>query len=159
MNHSKSLTVWCQVGLCLAFTMLGGCNFPEPPQPTNTMPEDYATKHMPTGWWNNQEIVEEGRNLYLGRTKSNVNCAKCHGKTGIPVITSARNFRDTDNMKKYSDSHLFWRISEGVPYSTMGTFKDKLSEDEIWKLIVFVSTLGMDGFQYDPEIKDWVPTG
>ena len=83
----------------------------------------------------------------------------CHGKTGKPTMTSAPDFRNTDSMKKYSDSHMLWRISEGVPYSTMGPFKEKLSEDEIWKLIVFVSTLGMDGFQYDPEIKDWVPTG
>ncbi|MDH5775118.1 MAG: hypothetical protein OEZ57_09425, partial [Nitrospirota bacterium] len=60
--------------------------------------------------------------------------------------------------KKYSDSHLFWRISEGVPYSTMGAFKGNLSEDEIWKVIVFVSTLGMDGLQYDPGTQGWVPT-
>ncbi|MDH5427204.1 MAG: c-type cytochrome [Nitrospirota bacterium] len=113
---------------------------------------------MPKGWWTNQKIVEEGRNLYLGRTQSSVNCAKCHGKTGKPVMTGARDLRNTDTMKNYSDSHMFWRISEGVPYSTMGAFKGNLSEDEIWKVIVFVSTLGMDGLQYDPGTQGWVPT-
>ncbi|MEX0828859.1 MAG: hypothetical protein WD032_01305 [Nitrospirales bacterium] len=53
-------------------------------------------------------------------------------------------------MKSFSDSHLFWKISEGIPYSTMGAFEDKLSDDDIWKVIVFVSTLGMDGLQYAP---------
>jgi mono/diheme cytochrome c family protein len=139
--------------------MLVACDLPDPPQPNNTIPDTYATKHMPKGWWSNQEIIEEGRDLYLGRTKSSVNCAKCHGKIGKPGMTSARDLRNTDTMKKYSDSHLFWRISEGVPYSTMGAFKDKLSEDEIWKVIVFVSTLGMDGLQYDPGTKTWVPDG
>ena len=157
MNHLKFSRVWLRMGLCLALSMFGACNFPEPPQSTKAMPEEYATKHMPKGWWTNQEIIEEGRNLYLGRTKSNVNCAKCHGKTGKPTKSGARNFRDTDTMKKFSDSHLFWRISEGVPYSTMEAFKGNLSEEEIWKVIVFVSTLGMDGLQYDPGTKTWVP--
>jgi mono/diheme cytochrome c family protein len=123
------------------------------------MPSEYASKNMPEGWWTDQTILKEGRQLYLGTIKPDVNCAKCHGKTGKPTKSGARNFRDTENMKKYSDSHIFWRISEGVPYSTMGPFKDKLTEDEIWKVIVFVSTLGMDGLQYDPDTKGWVPAG
>jgi len=160
MNHSKFSRVWLKIGLCLALIiMFGACNFPEPPQSTMAMPKEYITKHMPQGWWNKQEIIEEGRNLYLGDAKSNVNCAKCHGKTGKPVMTSARDFRDSESMQKYSDSHMFWRIAEGVPYSTMGAFKNSLSEEEIWKVIAFVSTLGMDGLQYDPETKGWVPSG
>ena len=112
---------------------------------------------MPKGWWSDQATIEEGRTLYLGRAKSNVNCAKCHGKTGKPTMTKAPDFRNTENMKKYSDSHMFWRISEGVPYTAMRAFKDKLSEDEIWKVIVFVSTFGLNGLQYDPGTKGWVP--
>jgi hypothetical protein len=41
----------------------------------------------------------------------------------------------------------------------MGGFKANLSEDEIWKVIVFVSTFGLDGLQYDPDTRDWVPAG
>ena len=159
MNKSELLMVLWRAGLFLTLVLVGACNLPEPPQSTNTIPSEYAKKHMPEGWWNDQAIIEEGRNLYLGRVKSNVNCAKCHGKTGKPTTTGARDFRNTDNMKKYSDSHMFWRIAEGMPYSAMGAFKDKLAEDEIWKVIVFVSTFGLDGLQYDPANKDWVPTG
>ena len=159
MSNSNFSQVSWRAGLCLTLVMLGACNLPEPPQSNNSMPTEYATKHMPEGWWSDQAIIEEGRTLYLGRAKSNVNCAKCHGKTGKPTTTGARDFRNTDNMKKYSDSHMFWRIAEGVPFSAMGAFKGHLSEDEIWKVIVFVSTLGMDGLQYDPDTKDWVPTG
>ena len=157
MSNCTFSQIWWRVGLGLASCMLVACNFPDPPQSNNSIPDTYATKHMPKGWWSNQEIIEEGRNLYLGRTKTNVNCATCHGKTGKPTKSGARNLRDTDNMKKFSDSHLFWRISEGVPYSTMGAFKGNLSEEEIWKIIVFVSTLGMNGLQYDPGAKTWVP--
>ena len=62
-------------------------------------------------------------------------------------------------MKENSDSYLMWRIAEGVPYSAMGAFKDKLSQEEIWKVIAFVTSLGMDGMQYDPETKSWVSSG
>ena len=148
-----------RAGLCLAIGMIGACSIPEPPQTGSAIPSEYAKKHMPEGWWSDQAIIEEGRNLYLGRVKSNVNCAKCHGKTGKPTTTGARDFRNTDNMKKYSDSHMFWRIAEGVPFSAMGGFKANLSEDEIWKVIVFVSTFGLDGLQYDPDTSDWVPAG
>ena len=159
MSNSKFSRISWRAGLCLALGMIWACSIPEPPQTGNAIPSEYAKKHMPEGWWTDQRIINEGQELYLGTIKPNVNCAKCHGKTGKPTKGNARNFRNADSMKKYSDSHLFWRISEGVPYSAMGAFKDKLSEDEIWKVIVFVSTLGMDGFQYDPEIKDWVPAG
>ena len=159
MKNYNFLRVTWWAGLCLMLVMMGACNLPEPPQSSNTMPSEYATNHMPEGWWTDQAILKEGRQLYLGTIKPDVNCAKCHGKNGKPIKSGARNFRDTENMKKYSDSHLFWRISEGVPYSTMGPFKTKLSEDEIWKVIVFVSTLGMDGLQYDPDTKGWIPAG
>ncbi len=159
MSNSKISRISWRAGLCLAMGMMWACSIPEPPQTGSAIPSEYAKKHMPDGWWTDQNIIREGRDLYLGRAKSNVNCAKCHGKTGKPTTTSARDFRNTETMKKYSDSHMLWRISEGVPYSTMGAFKGHLSEDEIWKVIVFVSTLGMDGLQYDPGTKGWVPAG
>ena len=156
MCHSSfSHGAW-RIVLCITLFVLEACNLPEPPASNNAIPTEYATKHMPEGWWIDQAIVEEGRNLYLGRAQSNVNYAKCHGKTGKPTMTKAPDFRNTENMKKYSDSHMFWRISEGVPYTAMRAFKGSLSEGEIWKVIVFVSTLGMEGLYYDTETKGWV---
>lgn len=145
--------------LILTFLTIGACSLPEPPQAGNTVPSEYAKKHMPEGWWNDDAIIEEGRQLYVGAKKGHVNCAKCHGKTGRPVKSGARDFRNTEIMKKYSDSHFFWRISEGVPYSTMRGFKGKLSEDEIWKVIAFTGTFGLKGLQYDPTAKEWIPSG
>ena len=159
MSNSNFSGISWRAGFWLTIVILGACNLPEPPQSNNAIPSEYMTKHMPKGWWTDQTIIKEGQELYLGNINPNVNCAKCHGKTGKPTTTGARDFRNTDNMKKYSVSHLFWRISEGVPYSAMGAFKTKLSEDEILKVIVFVSTLGLNGLQYDPDTQAWVPTG
>lgn len=141
----------------LTLAGLGACNSSEPPE-SMSIPVEYADAHMPDRWWNNEAILDEGRQLYLGVTKPGVNCAQCHGKTGEPVRTGAPNFRNASAMGEYSDSQLLWRISEGVPFSSMGAFKAKLSQDEIWKVIAFVSSLGMDGLRYDPNSKSWVPT-
>lgn len=114
---------------------------------------------MPQGWWTDQEILKEGREIYLGQKRPDVNCAHCHGKNGKPVRGSARDFRNVSAMKETTDSYLMWRIAEGVPYSAMGSFKNRLSQKEIWKVIAYLTTLGLDGMQYDPGTKSWVSTG
>jgi len=139
--------------MCLA---IAACSIPEPPQTGDPIPKNYADKHMPEGWWNKATIIEEGRQLYLGATKSGVNCANCHGKTGKPLKSGVRDFRDTETMKKYSDSHLLWRISEGVPFSKMRGFKGQLTEKEVWKVIAFISTIGMEGLKYDSNTQSWI---
>ena len=159
LRHMRSIDRTLRGLMILLVGWFGGCNLPEPPQTAESIPSVYADLHMPDGWWTDKAIIDDGRQLYLGLNKSNVNCAQCHGKNGKPVITAAVSFRDVDKMKSFSDSQMLWRISEGVPYSTMGAFKDKLSQDEIWKVIAFVSTLGMNGRQYDPTTKSWVPSG
>ena len=144
-------------GLALASA---GCEMPKAPSRSSvTVPAQYAGKHMPADWWTDSSIIDEGRQLYLGLKKRDVNCAKCHGRNGKPVAGSARDFRDSTSMKKYSDSHLFWRVSEGLPYTRMKGYKGELSEAEIWKVIAFTSTFGLKGLKYDPISKNWVPVG
>ena len=70
--------------------------------------------------------VEEGRKIFIGETNPDVNCASCHGKDGKPVKAGARDFRNGERMKLYSDSVWFWRISEGVPNTKMKAWKTKL---------------------------------
>ncbi len=69
----------------------------------------------------------------------------------------ARDFSDTASMKRFSDSHLLWSVKEGVPGTIMRGFKGKLSEDQMWKVIAFIRTFGLDGLRYDVERKQWVP--
>lgn len=62
------------MGLSLAAAACGGGEgggegpiVPPPPAPA-----EYADKHMPAGWWTDPKIVEEGRELYIGRALSNL---------------------------------------------------------------------------------------
>lgn len=126
-----------------------------PPPP----PAEYADKHMPAGWWADDKIVEEGRQLYIGAKNPDVNCASCHGKDGKPVKAGARDFRNAERMKLYSDSVWFWRISEGVPNTKMKAWKSKLSEEDRWKLVAFERTWGLKGQEWDGAKKSWVAVG
>jgi mono/diheme cytochrome c family protein len=106
-----------------------------PPKP---VPAEYANKHMPEGWWTDPKIFADGKEIFEGRFDVDVNCASCHGKTGKPKKRGARDFRVQDRMKLYSDSYMLWRVSEGVPKTKMKAWKKKLSEEDRWKVIVYL---------------------
>jgi mono/diheme cytochrome c family protein len=127
-----------------------------PPPPP---PAEYADKHMPAGWWNDEKIIEEGRQIFIGAKNIDVNCASCHGKDGKPVKAGARDFRVTDRMKLYSDSVWFWRISEGVPNTKMKPWKSKLPEEDRWKVIAYERTFGLKGQEWNQAMEKWVPIG
>lgn len=127
-----------------------------PPPPA---PAEYADKHMPAGWWADDKIIEEGRQIFIGEKNPDVNCASCHGKDGKPVKAGARDFRNAERMKLYSDSVWFWRISEGVPNTKMKAWKTKLSEEDRWKLVAFERTFALKGQEWDPVKSAWVPVG
>jgi mono/diheme cytochrome c family protein len=105
----------------------------------------YQDKHMPDGWWTDPQIIEEGKKIFTGEHNIDVNCASCHGKDGKPVKRGARDFRVAQRMSLYSDSAWFWRVSEGVPKTKMKSWKAKLSEEEIWKVIAYEHTFSHGG--------------
>jgi hypothetical protein len=62
-------------------------------------------------------------------------------------------------MVLYSDSQWFWRINEGVKGTKMKAWKSKLAEDQIWKVIAFEATFGLNGKEWDVAYNKWVPQG
>jgi mono/diheme cytochrome c family protein len=123
-----------------------------PPQ----APPEWADKHMPAAWWADPVKLEEGRKLYVGETNPDVNCGSCHGKDGKPTKAGARDFRVGDRMKLYSDSVWAWRIADGVPNTKMKGWKSKLSDDDVWKLVLFTRNFALAGKGWDVEKKTWV---
>lgn len=158
MNVRKSLKPNLVIGIVLASLTIVACA-EEPPKPPPPAPPEYADKHMPEGYWNNPEILEQGKAIFTGAENIDVNCASCHGKDGKPVKAGARDFRRTEQMKLYSDAQWFWRVSEGVKGTKMKPWKTKLSEEERWKVIAYESTFGLKGQEYDVAKKQWVPQG
>lgn len=146
------------VGVAGAGLIVSACG-EEPIVPPPPAPPEYADKHMPAGYWSDPDIIEQGRQIFIGAENIDVNCASCHGKDGKPKKAGARDFRRTEQMKLYSDSVWFWRVSEGVKGTKMKPWKSKLSEDDRWKVIAYERTFGLKGMEYDVMKAAWVPVG
>jgi len=160
MTHMDAIRTALFVVLALAILALVACGGGEGPiVPPPPAPAEYADKHMPEGWWADEDIIEQGRQIFIGAENIDVNCASCHGKTGKPIKAGARDFRVAERMKLYSDSVWFWRVSEGVPNTKMKPWKSKLPEEDRWKVIAYERTFGLKGLEYDVVKKTWVPVG
>ena len=80
-----------------------------------------------------------------GKTIYAVRCASCHGDNGDGkgseagrYATKPQDLRDAKVMQAMTDGELFWKISVG--HRPMPGFKNRLSEDERWKVIDFIRT-------------------
>ena len=112
------------------------------------VPTEYANKQIPKGWLNNPKVIEDGRAIFQGEKygkdvskNKQVNCAKCHGKDGKPIVKRVADLSDKKVIAKMSDSFMFWKISEGIPQKKMVAYKDKLTEDERWSVIAYIRTI------------------
>ena len=77
------------------------------------------------------------RELYVDK------CAHCHGDTGKGDGRDASrydpapmDFTDAKRMSEATDGELFYKISEGK--KPMPVFKNKLTEDQRWELVLFI---------------------
>jgi len=73
-------------------------------------------------------------------------CAHCHGDTGKGDGKDAgrydpepTDFTDAKRMHDVTDGELFYKISEGK--KPMPVFKNKLSENQRWELVLFLRSL------------------
>ncbi len=89
--------------------------------------------------------LEQGKALYLA------NCAACHGEKGRGdgEAGKALNPRPADiarfsRMPMASDGYLMWTVSVGgKPVgSAMPTFGESLTEEQRWKIILYLRRLG-----------------
>ncbi len=87
-----------------------------------------------------KESISKGEELY------NMYCFSCHGDTGYgdgPAGGSMgirpANFHD-QRVIKQKDGALFWKLTNGK--GNMPPFKEALTEEQRWQLIVFLRELG-----------------
>ena len=120
----------------------------DPPGIHFNLPIKYASVTNPLPW--TPQNIREGGVLYTR------NCAVCHGdaQDGNGLFARAwqprpANFRDTGTIAQLDENYLFWRIKEGAPGLPSGTigyrsamppWADVLSDDEIWKIVMFEYT-------------------
>jgi mono/diheme cytochrome c family protein len=89
------------------------------------------------------QALATGQQLYAA------NCISCHGATGRGDGPAAAglNPRPADFAQhmvpgQHTDGQIFQWISDGFPNSAMPAWKDRLSEEEIWQLVVYLRSFG-----------------
>lgn len=90
------------------------------------------------------DVIQAGSKLYLQH------CTRCHGDTGrgngpdaVRLGIPPARLVQVGNGMLEKDAFLFWIIAEGGTNfgGQMPQFKDLLSENEIWKVMLFLKTL------------------
>jgi len=81
--------------------------------------------------------LKSARDVYADK------CAHCHGDTGKGDGRDANRYdpaptdlTDSKKMNSATDGELFYKISEGK--KPMPVFKNKLSEDQRWELVLLI---------------------
>ena len=87
-------------------------------------------------------------NIDAGKRIWTRECAVCHGdsgqgegiyREGIEAIPP--NFNDPGHYGPFLDADYFWRISEGVPWTAMPTWKLVYNPTERWQVVTFIRTM------------------
>lgn len=84
-----------------------------------------------------------GREIYVNT------CIRCHGidgkgALGITLVPPPADL-SSPAVQDRLDGTLFKRIHEGKPNTAMGAWKHALSDEEIWDVLAYVRTLGVEG--------------
>lgn len=117
----------------------------DPPGIHFDLPGDYKDLKNPLEW--TKENIREGGILYVRY------CTPCHGDVSDGKGFMARgmtpkpaNFREAGTIAQVSENYMVWRIKEGgigLHTGTMGyrsimpSWKNDLTDDEIWKISMF----------------------
>jgi mono/diheme cytochrome c family protein len=108
------------------------------------VPHEYEDLMNP--FENLEEAIAAGGELFA------VNCASCHGETGMGDGAAAAaldpkpaTLADAEMMADVTDGYLVWRITEGgigEPFnSAMPAWGETFNEEQIWQLVSFVRSL------------------
>lgn len=88
-----------------------------------------------------EEAVSQGQEAFLG------SCVQCHGADGRANTDVGRSMAPpamdltSAHVQHWSDAELFWIIQNGVSHTGMPAWRSSLSENDAWKLALFIHNL------------------
>jgi mono/diheme cytochrome c family protein len=95
----------------------------------------YLTQTNPFDW-NDAQAITDGEPIYLRE------CVECHGEDGSGEIPQAPDFTNPAVRGGLIESpgEPLCRVAEGI--NRMPSFKDTLSETEMWQVLTYIASLG-----------------
>jgi mono/diheme cytochrome c family protein len=89
------------------------------------------------------ETIEKGKAIYMGRGA----CVNCHGTSGrgdgvaaVGLDPSPRDFHHHGFWRHRTEGEIFWVIKNGSSGTAMVSFREVLSDEEIWTVIEYLRT-------------------
>jgi mono/diheme cytochrome c family protein len=84
--------------------------------------------------------------LLAGMKIYRTNCAGCHGDFGQPSTWGSKAFyprvpQFPDAPPTLRPEEMFLIVRNGVRYSGMGAWKDLMSEEDTWRVVLFLNSL------------------
>ena len=119
------------VSLAIAYTVA-----PNIPTPAVPLTARFAQNPTP----DNPATVAAGRALYQA------NCAVCHGPKGLGDGAAAQTlnpkpFNLQVHVPQHAPGELYYWISEGIAFTAMPAWKEKLTDVERWELVRYLQAL------------------
>ncbi len=103
---------------------------------------------LPEAYRETKSTIEPSTtNVAAGRALYAQHCTECHGKTGMGDGEAVKGLSPSPALLVYLikhpiavDAYLLWSIAEGGKSfgSDMPAFKEKLSRDEIWNIVLYM---------------------
>jgi mono/diheme cytochrome c family protein len=87
------------------------------------------------------EVLSQGQGVFLE------SCAQCHGADARGDTNIGRNMNPpamdltSAHVQHWSDAELFWIIQNGVRLTGMPAWKTSISDNDTWKLALFIHNL------------------
>jgi mono/diheme cytochrome c family protein len=91
-------------------------------------------------------ITASEENLLAGMKTFKNGCAGCHGDADRPSQWGTTSFyprvpQFAREPPQLTESQMFWAVKHGVRYTGMAAWDGLLPDDEIWKVVTFLSHL------------------
>ncbi len=86
-------------------------------------------------------------NLIAGVHLYAVDCAVCHGAADAAQSTLSKGFYieapqlAKDGVEDDPEKMTFWKVKHGIRFSAMPAFGSTLSDDDLWKITMFLATM------------------
>ncbi len=104
------------------------------------------------------QLVDRGREAF------SLACASCHGldgqATGVPFAAAMSPpvpSLASPDVQAYADGQLHWVVRNGLWPSGMPAFRDLLSDEEVWRIVLYLRHLPPAGSLGEPAARAGAP--
>jgi mono/diheme cytochrome c family protein len=154
LNGVLRLAVPCLLGVILA-----GCKASEPGRVESAIVKEMKQSVTIGGKGDKNPFAAEPAVIEEGARQFQQHCGVCHGLDGqnTGIIFAERMSPPVPDLKspdvqEYTDGQLRWIIANGIAPSGMPAWKGNVSDDVMWKMVVFIRNLPAKGSQGVPRI-------